>query len=136
MVTPCIVFFESSTHLVSCESLNSLQIYFIQILHIKQITIWTRKWWLNQCERKHINDFHCTCLMKIMQIQRSFFICISNMQNLAAAAEEHLSTTMIKPFIRITTSNNTHPLRRLVFDNNHRFHKFRFNPIRIRRPKQ
>ena len=42
------------------------------------------------------------------------------MQVLAAADEQYLSITMLKQqpksFGRIATSNNTHPLRRQVFD--------------------
>ena len=66
-----------------------------------------------------------------MKIQHSYFIRISNMQVIVAAGEEHFSTTMIKQqfktFSKITTSNDMHPLRRLAFDNHHRFRKFNFN---------
>ena len=59
---------------------------------------------------------------------------------LAAADEEHLSTTMtkqqVKLFGRIAIANDTHPLRRLVFDSDHRFRKFSFNPRPVGRPKQ
>jgi len=96
--------------------------------------------WLNQCERKQLDAFHCKCLRRIMKIQHSFFSRISNMQVLAAASEECLSTTMIKQqlksFGRIATANDTHPLRRLIFDNDHKFRKFSFKPRPVGRPKQ
>ena len=96
--------------------------------------------WLNQCERKQLDAFHCKCLRRIMKIQHSFFSRISNMQVLAAASEEYLSTTMIKQqlksFGRIATANDTHPLRRLVFDSDHIFRKFSFNRRLVGRPKQ
>ena len=62
------------------------------------------------------------------------------MKILAVANGKYLSTTMIKQqlksFGRIATSNDTHPLRRLVFDSDHQFRKFNFNPRPVGRPKQ
>ena len=96
--------------------------------------------WLNQCGRNRLDAFHCKCLRRVMKIQHSYFSRISNMQILAAAVKDDLSTTLIKQqlksFGRVATSNNTHPLRRLVLDSNHRFRKFSFNPRPVGRPKQ
>ena len=96
--------------------------------------------WLNQCERRRLDAFHCKYIRRILKIQHSYFSRISNAQILATAKEEPLSISVIKQqlkaFGRITLSRDTRPLRALIFDSDDSFEKFNFNPRPVGRPKQ
>ena len=76
--------------------------------------------WLNQCERKRLDAFHCKCIRRILKIRHSYYSRISNAQALASANEEPLSISVLKQqliaFSRIAVSHSTHLLRSLIFD--------------------
>ena len=96
--------------------------------------------WLNQCERKRLDAFHCKCIRRILKIKHSYYSRISNAQVLTSANEEPLSVSVLKQQLmassRIAVSNSTHQLRSLIFDGGHTFGKFDFHPRPVGMPKQ
>ena len=95
--------------------------------------------WLNQCERRRLDAFHCKCVRRILKIQHSYFSRISNDQVLAAAKEEPLSITALKQQLKLfgrLAISSSHPSRWLVFDSEDSFEKFDFNPRPVGRPRQ
>ena len=95
--------------------------------------------WLNQCERRRLDAFHCKCIRRILKVKHSYYSRISNEQVLDAAREEPLSVSVIKQqlktFGRLAVST-THPSRWLVFDSHLSFEQFDFKPMPVGRPKQ